>query len=136
MARIGLLLSGCGRYDGTEIHEAVLAVLALHRRGARTQVLAPTTPRPEGRSSPPCWACRSTRIRSRHRRPVSVWTRSAGSSGRPASLLATGSPRSPSVSTGWWRRFSRAPRRPRGFRVEDPGPPHEGGGGTELKIRV
>jgi enhancing lycopene biosynthesis protein 2 len=41
MARIGLLLSGCGRYDGTEIHEAVLAMLALDRRSADVECLAP-----------------------------------------------------------------------------------------------
>jgi enhancing lycopene biosynthesis protein 2 len=47
MARIGLLLSGCGRYDGTEIHEAVLAVLALDRLGARVEFLAPAAARAE-----------------------------------------------------------------------------------------
>jgi enhancing lycopene biosynthesis protein 2 len=47
MARIGVLLSGCGRYDGTEIHEAVLAVLALDRRGARAEFLAPSSVRAE-----------------------------------------------------------------------------------------
>ena len=36
MARkIGVVLSGCGVYDGAEIHESVLALLALDRRGAR-----------------------------------------------------------------------------------------------------
>ena len=47
MQRIGLLLSGCGRYDGTEIHEAVLALLALDRRGARVDFLAPSAARAE-----------------------------------------------------------------------------------------
>jgi enhancing lycopene biosynthesis protein 2 len=47
MARIGLLLSGCGRYDGTEVHEAVLAVLALDRLGARVEFLAPAAARAE-----------------------------------------------------------------------------------------
>src|SRR3989442_13940782 len=46
MARIGLLLSGCGRYDGTEVHEAVLAALALDRLGARVAVLAPAVAPP------------------------------------------------------------------------------------------
>mgnify|MGYP002414207173 CR=1 FL=1 len=31
--RIGVLLSGCGVYDGSEIHEAVLTLLALDRQG-------------------------------------------------------------------------------------------------------
>src|SRR5262245_42291175 len=47
MARIGLLLSGCGRYDGTEVHEAVLAVVALDRLGARVEFLAPAAVRAE-----------------------------------------------------------------------------------------
>jgi len=47
MARIGLLLSGCGRYDGTEVHEAVLAALALDRLGARIEFLAPAAARAE-----------------------------------------------------------------------------------------
>lgn len=37
-----MLLCGCGRYDGTEIHEAVLCLLALDRRGARAVCLAPS----------------------------------------------------------------------------------------------
>lgn len=47
MARIGLLLSGCGFYDGTDVHEAVLALLALERAGARTECLAPAGVRSE-----------------------------------------------------------------------------------------
>ena len=35
MKRIGVILSGCGVYDGSEIHEAVLALLAIERAGAR-----------------------------------------------------------------------------------------------------
>jgi enhancing lycopene biosynthesis protein 2 len=35
MIKVGLLLSGCGFYDGTEAAEAVLAALALERAGAR-----------------------------------------------------------------------------------------------------
>src|SRR5712691_7504390 len=42
MTRVGVLLSGCGRYDGTEIHEAVLAVLALGRMKARIEFLSPS----------------------------------------------------------------------------------------------
>ncbi|MDD2316248.1 MAG: isoprenoid biosynthesis glyoxalase ElbB [Desulfobacterales bacterium] len=41
MAKIGVLLSGCGVYDGSEIHEAVLTLLALDRAGAETICMAP-----------------------------------------------------------------------------------------------
>lgn len=41
MATIGVLLSGCGVYDGSEIHEAVLALLALDRAGAEIVCMAP-----------------------------------------------------------------------------------------------
>jgi enhancing lycopene biosynthesis protein 2 len=39
--KIGVLLSGCGVYDGSEIHEAVLTLLYLDRRGAEIICLAP-----------------------------------------------------------------------------------------------
>jgi enhancing lycopene biosynthesis protein 2 len=39
--RVGVLLSGCGVYDGSEIHEAVLTLLAIDRAGARAVCLAP-----------------------------------------------------------------------------------------------
>ncbi len=39
--RVGVLLSGCGVYDGSEIHEAVLTLLALDRAGAQVICLAP-----------------------------------------------------------------------------------------------
>ena len=39
--KVGVLLSGCGVFDGTEIHEAVLTLLALDRAGARVQCMAP-----------------------------------------------------------------------------------------------
>jgi enhancing lycopene biosynthesis protein 2 len=39
--QVGLLLSGCGHYDGTDVQEAVLSGLALDRRGARVVGLAP-----------------------------------------------------------------------------------------------
>ena len=39
--RIGVLLSGCGVFDGSEIHEAVLTLLALDRAGAEAVCLAP-----------------------------------------------------------------------------------------------
>jgi enhancing lycopene biosynthesis protein 2 len=42
--KIGVVLSGCGVYDGAEIHEAVLTLLALDRRGASAVVCAPDAP--------------------------------------------------------------------------------------------
>jgi len=39
--RIGVLLSGCGVFDGSEIHEAVLTLLALDRAGAEIICMAP-----------------------------------------------------------------------------------------------
>jgi len=47
MAIIGVLLAGCGVYDGSEIHEAVLTLLALDRAGAEIQCLAPDMPQRE-----------------------------------------------------------------------------------------
>ena len=41
MKRIGVVLSGCGVYDGAEIHEAVITLLALDRAGAQAVCLAP-----------------------------------------------------------------------------------------------
>jgi len=41
MAKIGLLLSGCGVNDGSEIHEAVITMLALDRAGAEIVCIAP-----------------------------------------------------------------------------------------------
>ncbi|PID39530.1 MAG: isoprenoid biosynthesis protein ElbB [Proteobacteria bacterium] len=38
---IGVLLSGCGVFDGSEIHEAVLTLLFLDRAGAAIQCMAP-----------------------------------------------------------------------------------------------
>jgi len=38
---VAILLSGCGVYDGAEIHESVLSMLALAERGATYQVFAP-----------------------------------------------------------------------------------------------
>ncbi len=42
--KIGVILSGCGVYDGAEIHEAVLTLLSLDRRGAEAVVCAPDAP--------------------------------------------------------------------------------------------
>ncbi|QIZ78283.1 isoprenoid biosynthesis glyoxalase ElbB [Ferrimonas lipolytica] len=41
MKRIAVILSGCGVYDGTEVHEAVLTLLALQRAGTQVQCFAP-----------------------------------------------------------------------------------------------
>jgi len=39
--KVGVVLSGCGVYDGSEIHEAVITLLALDRRGVDVVVCAP-----------------------------------------------------------------------------------------------
>jgi enhancing lycopene biosynthesis protein 2 len=39
--RVGVCLSGCGVYDGSEIHEAVITLLALDRAGAEAVCMAP-----------------------------------------------------------------------------------------------
>jgi len=41
--RIGVLLSGCGVMDGSEIHEAVLTLLAIDSAGAEAVCMAPNT---------------------------------------------------------------------------------------------
>ncbi|SDZ82772.1 Enhancing lycopene biosynthesis protein 2 [Desulfuromusa kysingii] len=41
MAKVGVILSGCGVYDGSEIHEAVITLLALNRAGADVICMAP-----------------------------------------------------------------------------------------------
>ena len=41
MVKVGVVLSGCGVYDGSEIHEAVLTLLALDRLGATVVCIAP-----------------------------------------------------------------------------------------------
>lgn len=42
--RIGVVLSGCGVFDGAEIHEAVLCLLAIAEAGAEAVCLAPDIP--------------------------------------------------------------------------------------------
>ncbi len=39
--KVGVLLSGCGVFDGSEIHEAVLTLLALDKAGATIVCMAP-----------------------------------------------------------------------------------------------
>ena len=44
MKKIGVVLAGCGVYDGAEIHEAVITLLALARQGAQACCFAPDKP--------------------------------------------------------------------------------------------
>ena len=41
MPKVGVVLSGCGVYDGTEVHESVITLLSLNRAGAEVQCMAP-----------------------------------------------------------------------------------------------
>lgn len=41
MKKIGVVLSGCGVRDGSEIHEAVLTLLAIDKNGAKAICMAP-----------------------------------------------------------------------------------------------
>ena len=41
MKKIGVVLSGCGVYDGAEIHESVITLLAIARAGAQAVCMAP-----------------------------------------------------------------------------------------------
>lgn len=41
MAKIGVVLAGCGVYDGSEIHETVITLLALNRAGVDVICMAP-----------------------------------------------------------------------------------------------
>ena len=41
MKKIGVVLSGCGVYDGAEIHESVITLLAIDRAGAEAVCMAP-----------------------------------------------------------------------------------------------
>lgn len=45
--KIGVLLAGCGVYDGSEIHEATLALLALDEAGAEAVCMAPDVSQPD-----------------------------------------------------------------------------------------
>lgn len=44
MKKFAVILAGCGVYDGAEIHEAVLTLLAIERAGASYQCFAPDIP--------------------------------------------------------------------------------------------
>lgn len=41
MKKFAVLLSGCGVYDGAEIHEATLSLLAIARKGGSYEIFAP-----------------------------------------------------------------------------------------------
>ena len=41
MKKVAVILSGCGVFDGSEIHEAVLTLLAIEQNGAQYQCFAP-----------------------------------------------------------------------------------------------
>lgn len=41
MKKVAVILSGCGVYDGSEIYESVLTLLAIEQGGARYQCMAP-----------------------------------------------------------------------------------------------
>lgn len=47
MKKIGVVLSGCGVGDGSEIHEAVFTLLAIDRNGAESVCMAPDADFPE-----------------------------------------------------------------------------------------
>jgi len=44
MKNVAVILSGCGVFDGAEIHESVLTMLALEENGASYQCFAPDVP--------------------------------------------------------------------------------------------
>ena len=41
MNKVGVVLSGCGHQDGSEIHEAVFTLHALEKAGAEAIIMAP-----------------------------------------------------------------------------------------------
>ncbi len=47
MKKIGVVLSGCGVRDGSEIHEAVLTLLSIDRNGGEAVCMAPDSEFPE-----------------------------------------------------------------------------------------
>jgi enhancing lycopene biosynthesis protein 2 len=44
MKKIAVVLSGCGVFDGAEIHEATLSLLAIARQGCEYEIFAPDIP--------------------------------------------------------------------------------------------
>lgn len=47
MKKVGVILAGCGVKDGSEIHEAVIALLVIDRAGAEAIMMAPDVPSDE-----------------------------------------------------------------------------------------
>ena len=41
MKKFAIILAGCGVYDGSEIHEAVMSMYAVMKNGAEYQLFAP-----------------------------------------------------------------------------------------------
>lgn len=64
MATIGVLLSGCGVLDGSEIHEATLALYFLDKAGAKVICLAPemTAPAMDHAAKAPSGEMRNVRV--------------------------------------------------------------------------
>ena len=64
--KIGVVLSGCGVYDGSEIHEAVFTLLAIDRAGAEAVCMAPDIDVPEINhlTGEPTGATRNTLVES------------------------------------------------------------------------
>ena len=46
MKKVAIILSGCGVYDGSEIHETVLALLAIRQQKASYKIFAPDVSQP------------------------------------------------------------------------------------------
>src|SRR5512138_1058970 len=44
MKKFALIFAGCGVFDGAEIHESVLTLLAIDRNGAKYRIFAPDIP--------------------------------------------------------------------------------------------
>ena len=42
--KVAVILSGCGVFDGAEVHESVITLLRLDQRGAQVQCFAPNIP--------------------------------------------------------------------------------------------
>ena len=73
--RVGVILSGCGRRDGSDVAEAMLALLVLERAGAEAVCAAPDVDhagrrRPPEPARPGRAAQRASRVGTHHRRPV------------------------------------------------------------------
>ena len=48
MKKIGVVLSGCGVFDGAEIHESVITLLAVDRAGATAVYMMPNVEQMHG----------------------------------------------------------------------------------------